>query len=253
LKRSRGWRTCFDPDTKFVFPKKRNGEWLHRKPLSGQGWIEANAWQATWSVSHDIPALTELMGGQDAFCDKLEEALQSAQSQDFVYGYGSGHVSYANQPGCSSAHVFNHAGKPWLAQYWVRQVNQQAYGAVTPDRGYGGHDEDQGQMGSISALMSLGLFSLRGGCASEPIYEITSPVFHRITFRLDPTYYSGDAFTVETRNNSTENCYIQSAQLNGKALDRAWIYHKEFAQGGLLTLTLGPAPNFEWGAAHSPP
>jgi len=51
-------------------------------------------------------------------------------------------VSYANQPSCSNAHVFNHAGKPWLSQYWVRKVNEQAYGGTTVDKGYGGHDED---------------------------------------------------------------------------------------------------------------
>lgn len=48
--------------------QKENGEWLHTDPLNGQGWVEANAWQATWSVSHDLPKLVELMGGGDAFC-----------------------------------------------------------------------------------------------------------------------------------------------------------------------------------------
>lgn len=148
--------------------------------MSGDGWVEANAWQATWSVSHGIPDLIELMGGKDVLCDKLNYAFEQAADDDFVYGYSGGYISYANQPGVSNAHVFSWAGKPWLTQYWVRRVRAQAYGAVTPDRGYGGHDEDQGQMGGISALMAIRLFSLTGNVDQNPSYEITSPIFDRL-------------------------------------------------------------------------
>ncbi|MHC4285371.1 MAG: glycoside hydrolase domain-containing protein [Planctomycetota bacterium] len=54
----------------------------------------------------------------------------------FVYSYNKGYVSYANQPGCSSAHVFNHVGHPWLSQKWVRSVSRQAYGGTNPNVGY---------------------------------------------------------------------------------------------------------------------
>ncbi len=120
--------------------------------------MEANAWQASFGVSHDIAGLAKLMGGEDILCEKLNYAFEKAAASDFVFAYNDGYVSYANQPGCSNAHVFNHAGKPWLSQYWVRRVKEQAYGGITPDLGYGGHDEDQGQMGGVSALMAIGLF-----------------------------------------------------------------------------------------------
>jgi putative alpha-1,2-mannosidase len=41
--------------------------------------------------------------------------------------------------------------------------------------------------------------------------------------------------------------YIQKAQLNGKALENSWIYHKDFAKGGLLELWLGCKPSKAWG------
>ena len=56
---------------------------MHTDPLNGQGWVEANAWQATWSVSHDLPKLVELMGGVDAFCEKLNYAFEQARPTDF--------------------------------------------------------------------------------------------------------------------------------------------------------------------------
>ena len=178
MKRSQGWKSCFKPDHRnFCFRKTATANFIHHDPLNGEGWIEANAWQATWGVSHDIPGLAALMGGNDMLCDKLNHAFEMAAPQDFVFDYNDGYVSYANQPGVSNAHVFNYAGKPWLSQYWVRRVREQAYGGITPDLGYGGHDEDQGQMGGVSALMSIGLFSLQGNASVTPVYDITSPIF----------------------------------------------------------------------------
>jgi len=96
--------------------------------------------------------------------------------------------------------------------------------------------------------MALGLFQLRGGCAVEPICEITSPIFDKITIHLDHRYYSGEKFVITTRNNSSENDYIQSARLNGKPLRRPWFYHRQLTEGGTLELELGPEPNKPWGA-----
>ena len=221
-----------------LFPKRADGSWLHEDPLNGAGWVEANAWQATWSVSHGIEELARLMGGNENLCRKLNYAFEQAQDESFVFGYSNGYVSYANQPGCSNAHVFNYAGAPYLSQYWVRQVNEKAYGAVSPGKGYGGHDEDQGQMGGVSALMSIGLFSLKGTCSVDPVYEITAPVFDVVRIKLSPTYYSGKEFVIRTYNNSKSNCYIRKSSLNGKPLDTFWFYHKDFAKGGTLELWL---------------
>lgn len=253
MQRSKGWENCFNKEIKLLLPRKKNGEWLHTDPLSGQGWIEANAWQETWGVSQDIPGLATLMGGNDSLCAKLNYAFEKAEDKDFVYGYSNGYISYANQPGCSDAHVFNYAGKPWLTQYWVRKVKEQAFGGITPDKGYGGHDEDQGQMGGVSALMAMGLFSLQGTNSVEPAYDITSPIFDKIIIKLDSNYYSGKQFVIKTYHNSPENCYIQKASLNGKPLNTFWFPHSDFAKGGLLEIWLGPKPNKSWGTAGLPP
>lgn len=226
-----GWKKYFDPG---------------KNLLSGR-WVEANDWQGTFGVSHDIKGLAALMGGPEVLAEKLNEAFEEEAASDFVYTYGAGKVSYANQPGCSNAHVFNHAGFPWLSQYWVRRVSRQAYGGTNPNIGYGGHDEDQGQMGGVSALMKLGLFSLRGTSSKEPIYEITAPEFDDVTIKLDRRYYSGMEFKIKTQNNTPENVYIQKAELNGEPLETCWFYHGEFAKGGVLELWLGPKPNRKWG------
>jgi putative alpha-1,2-mannosidase len=93
------------------------------------------------------------------------------------------------------------------------------------------------------------LFEMDGGCSEKPIYEIGSPLFSRIIVHLDRKYYPGRQFVIETRNNSPDNIYIQSATLNGKPLDRPWINHSVAVRGATLVLTMGPEPNKNWGSA----
>lgn len=245
--RTTGWRKCIHPELNLLLPKCEDGSWLHTDPLSNWGYEEANAWQTTFGLSHDLAGLAEAMGGEDKACRMLEYAFVNSVDDNFVGSYGKGYVSYANQPGLSTAHVFSHWGKPWLTQYWTRQVLDKAYGATSPFRGYGGHDEDQGQMSGVSALMAIGLFSVNGGSDINPSYEITSPVFDEITIKLDGDYYPGREFRIITHNNSAENCYITKATLNGKEHNSFLLPHEQFAKGGVLELWLGPEPVKSWG------
>jgi len=93
----------------------------------------------------------------------------------------------------------------------------------------------------------MGLFSLDGGSAQNPMYDITSPIFDEVTIQLDPNYYSGKAFKIKTYNNSDKNCYIQQAKFNGKEQSHYQIPHSDFAKGGLLEIWLGDKPNKSWG------
>lgn len=159
-------------------------------------------------------------------------------------------TDYGNQPGTGMAHLFNHARAPWLTQKWVRKVKA-AYADVTP---YGGYrdDEDQGQMGALGVLMAMGLFEVDGGCAVKPYYEITSPIFDKVTIHLDNRYYPGKTFQIVTTGNSDKNMYIQRATFDGKPWDRCWFYHEDFANGGVLELHLGDKPNKQWGIGKLP-
>ena len=102
-------------------------------------------------------------------------------------------------------------------------------------------------MGALGVLMAIGLYDVQGGACVDPQYEITSPVFDKITIRLDNTYYPGKEFVIRTKNNSPENMYIQSVLLNGKPLDTYHFSHGELVKGGTLDIEMGPQPNKEWG------
>ena len=212
-------------------PRKETGEWVHLDPLSERGFVQANAWQATFGLSHDIETLARLMGGNDSLATQLNYVFEMSKNARFLSSY----VSYANQPGCSNAHVFSHVGKPWLTQYWVRQIVERLYNAT--ERGYPG-DEDQGGMSSWYILSSLGIYAV---CPGTDEYVIGSPLFKKATITME----NGNKFVIEANNNSKENLYIQSATLNGRVLDKNFIRYDDIADGGIIRFEMGSQPNKE--------
>ncbi|AUH44392.1 glycoside hydrolase domain-containing protein [Streptomyces sp. CMB-StM0423] len=258
IERSGSWRNLFDRSTGFIRPRDANGRWKDPfDPLSPDDFVEASSWQATWYASYDVLGLANRLGGRTAYADKLNGAFERSEEAEFTGAGQNGdedaYVNYGNQPGLQMAHLFNYVGHPWLSQYWVRKVKEITYGGTTTTKGYGGHDEDQGQMGSISALMAMGLFEVTGASLSRPVYDITSPVFDAVTIQLHPDYYAGGRFRIVTHDNSAEHVYIQRAALNGQRQDNAWFHHDRLTEGGTLELWMGPEPNKDWGVAELPP
>jgi predicted alpha-1,2-mannosidase len=253
--RAANYTNLWDASVKFMRPRRRDGSWLPNSepvgPKAAKGFCEANAAIYTHYVPHDVPGLMRLFGGPGKYIEALNRQFELAAPQKFLAQHGKHElqwVDYDNEPSMAMAHMFNLAGAPWLSQKWVRAVKDQAYGDSTPFGGYNG-DEDQGQMGALGVLMAIGLFDVAGGAAVRPSYQITSPIFDRVTIRLSRDYFPGRAFTIETRNNSPQNVYIQSARLNGRPLNECRLDHAELIKGGRLELELGPQPNQEWGVA----
>jgi len=260
MKRSSNWKNLFDAESGWIHPKNMEEKW--KEPFDPyqyeNGFVEGNAAQGTWFVPHDLPGLAEQMGGKDKAAAKLNQSFETAAKLDFTSGtahskelhpeYQRIPINYGNQPSIETAFVFNHIGYPWLTQYWSRKVVDKAFSALSPDRGYNG-DEDQGLMGSLAVLMKIGLFEMNSGAETRPVVELGSPIFDKITIHLDPNYYSGKSLVIEVKNNKPENYYIQSATLNGKALQDQWMFHDELVKGGKLTLEMGNNPNKNWGSS----
>ncbi|WP_321474181.1 GH92 family glycosyl hydrolase [uncultured Paludibaculum sp.] len=257
-KRSGNWRNLFDESTGWIRPKNMDGSWFEPfaptcEGSNCRGFVESNAAIYTYYVMQDLPGLIAALGGREKFIEKLQGQFEKAAPHRFItpHGkHGENWVDYENQPACHMAHLFSYAGAPWLTQYWVRRVKDEVFGDATPMGGYNG-DEDQGQMGALGVLMAAGLFDVQGGAELEPRYEITSPLFERVTFQLDPRFYPGKTFTVVARNQKPGNVYVQSTKLNGKPLTgRFWVTHKELVAGGVLEVELGGAPNKQWGVVR---
>jgi predicted alpha-1,2-mannosidase len=254
MSRSQNYKNVFDPSTGYFRPKHSGGPWLkHFTPVvkavgkednfGSKDYVEGNAWQYSFFAPHDVKGLTNLIG-INRFNKRLEEGFELSKPN-----YVSQYVNHSNQPNMQAAWLFNYSGKPWLTQKWVREILDNYYG-TGPVNGYPG-DEDQGQMGAWFVMSAMGLFQMDGGASSKPVYEISSPLFEKVTIQLDDKYYSGTEFTITAKNFSKSNRYIQSAELNGRPLNKFWFEHSEVVNGGELILEMGFAPNKKW-AADSP-
>ena len=253
--RSKNYKNLWNPATQFIHPKNMDGSWIDKFEPIGEGFnmlgfCESNSAIYTNYVPHDVDGLMELFGGKEEYTAFLNSSFEKAAGNKFITGHGKhaeSWVDYENQPGTQMAHLFNHTGSPWLSQKWVRTVKEVTFGDVSPYGGYNG-DDDQGQMGALGVLMAIGIFQMDGGAAIDSSYEITAPLFDEIEIELDSKYYPGDKFVITTENNSIENIYIQSAELNGENWTDFSFSHDAFSKGGELKLELGNTPNKNWGS-----
>jgi putative alpha-1,2-mannosidase len=101
-------------------------------------------------------------------------------------------------------------------------------------------------MGSLAVLMKIGIFSMDGGVAQTPYYDLSSPIFDKIEIKLNPDFYPGKIISIETKNNSQDNVYIQQASFNGKPI-KSWISHPDLIKGGKIKYVLGAKPNKSFG------
>ena len=249
--RGNWWKNAINPATGYAQMRYSNGEWEKNfdpfKSGANHHYVEGNAWQLTFFVPQNVPALTEIIG-KELFIDRLSWGFKA--SEPWRYNapgdqYWDFPVVQGNQQSMHFAFLFNWAGQPWQTQRWSRSIIDRYYGFDTSNAYLG--DEDQGQMSAWFVMAALGLFQTDGGCNAEPVYELGSPLFEKIKIALGKHFGRGKQFIIKASNTSRENKYIQSAKLNGKKLNSFKFPAKELLKGGTLELEMGDRPNKNWG------
>lgn len=254
---SNGWKQIYDSSLRLVRPKTSDGKFIENfDPLQAwRGFQEGNAIQYTFFVPQNPAQLIKSIGEKE-FNTRLENIFDTAQRLDFGGGKEidafagiRSLYNHGNQPNLHISWLFNFSGKPWMTQKWTRAICDGFYGTESI-HGYGyGQDEDQGQLGAWYVIASLGLFDVKGFTDLRPIIEFGSPMFKKASITLG----NRKQLVIETKNNSTTNVYVQSAQFNGKPLLNCWMYRDELMKGGRLVFTMGASPNKSWGTKQSPP
>ena len=239
--KSRAYRNIFDREKGWFRPRRADGSWApwpeNARTTEWYGCIESTPDQQGWFVPHDVEGMVELMGGREAVLADLNEFFEKAPADMHWNAY----YNHANEPVHLVPFLFNRLGEPWSTQRWTRFICRQAYADKV--EGIVGN-EDAGQMSAWYVLAAAGIHP---ACPGDTRMEITSPVFDRIEFRLDPRYAQGGTFAVVAHGNSPENIYIQRAVLNGEELAASHIDFAQIAAGGTLELYMGPEPNRQWG------
>lgn len=239
--KGQAYRYLFDKNKKWFRPRNADGSWVdwpdNALTKEWYGCIESNAYQQGWFVPHDISGMVQLMGGKDKVIGELTQLFCKTPSNMLWNNY----YNHANEPVHFVPYLFNRLNIPWYTQKWTRYICEKAY--ANKVEGIVGN-EDAGQMSAWYVLTAAGIHP---SCPGDTRMEITSPVFDKVEFSLDPQYYSGKTFTVIAHNNSAENIYIQKALLNGKVYNKCYIDFSEIKAGSTLELFMGEKPNQEWG------
>jgi predicted alpha-1,2-mannosidase len=248
LKRAATYRNVWDPSSGFMRGRREDGSWIApfypTEPYYNFMYKESTAWQTTWFVPHDIQGLIQLMGGRKSFLKRLDDFFSLPYRPKGIARDITGLIGqycHGNEPDHHAPYLYNWAGAPWKTQELVRKILKLMYGSDRAGLGLAGMD-DRGENCSWFVLSALGFYTVNPARAE---YIIGSPLFDEAKIHLG----NGKTFAVIAENNSEKNIYIQSATLNGKALNQAWFLHSELENGGELIFKMGASPNTNWGSA----
>ncbi|WP_455949673.1 GH92 family glycosyl hydrolase [Odoribacter laneus] len=247
LKRSQNYRHLFDPEHNLMRGKNEDGTFQSPfNPLKwGDAFTEGNSWHYTWSVFHDVQGLIRLMGGNQNFVGMLDSVFQVPPLFDDSY-YGEviheiremqimnmGNYAHGNQPIQHMIYLYNYAGEPWKAQYWLRQTMDRMY-RPTPD-GYCG-DEDNGQTSAWYVFSSLGFYPV---CPGSDQYVLGSPLIRKARIHLE----NGKEILITASDNRADTPYVKELKLNGKTYGKNYLRYGDLQKGAVLNFRMDNKPD----------
>lgn len=249
--RAMNYKNVFDKESLLMRGRNKDGQF--QAPFSplkwGDAFTEGNSWHYTWSVFHDPQGLIDLMGGKEMFITMMDSVFAVPPIFDDSY-YGQviheiremtvmnmGNYAHGNQPIQHMIYLYDYAGQPWKAQYWLRQVMDRMY-TPGPD-GYCG-DEDNGQTSAWYVFSALGFYPV---CPGTDEYVMGAPLFKKATLHFE----NGNSLVIDAPNNSTENFYIDSMSFNGADHTKNYLRHEDLFKGGTIKVDMSNRPNLNRG------
>ncbi|WP_342410874.1 GH92 family glycosyl hydrolase [Paenibacillus sp. FSL R10-2778] len=242
MARAQNYKLLFDPTVGFMRGRNEDGTWQEAfDPLEwGNPFCEGGAWQGSWAVPHDFSGLAGLMGGEEAFVQRLDQLM----TEEPVFKVGSygleihemsemasadlGQFAISNQPSFHIPYIFARLGVLSKTQYWVRKTMTKLFSSQMD--GLPG-DEDNGSMGAWFIWSAIGLYPLSPGI---PEYVLGSPLFDKVTIQLE----NGQQWIIEAENNSPANVYSKSVHWNGSLWQHHSLSHDEIVKGGVLNFCM---------------
>ncbi|WP_429276812.1 GH92 family glycosyl hydrolase [Novosphingobium gossypii] len=245
-KRSGNWRNVIDPQIGFARARFSDGTWWkdydpvplgHMPQPRWRDYTEANGWQATFLVQHDLYGLIAHFGGEAAYEAKLDSFFNAPSTlpdnaPPDIAGL-VGQYAHGNEPGHHVPYLYAYVGAPWKTQAMVRRLCTEMY-KDDPDGVIG--NDDCGQMSAWFILSSLGFYPVD---PTTGVYVLGSPLFDRAEMKLG----AGKTLRVTAIGNAPDRPYVQSVRWNGRPWTRNWIAHRDLAQGGELEFTMGASPS----------
>ncbi len=221
----------FNNQLGFFAPRYADGKFVFEEnEYDDDGCVESNIFQQSWFVPFDIQGLSKLFG-EERTIELLERFFENADLSKLW----NDDYNHSNEPCHNITHYFDVLGLSHRTQYWTRRVQKEAYkkGAY----GFCGN-EDVGQLSAWYVLSAIGFAQI---CPAYPAYFINTPLFRKITVKLDSQYHSckvSDNLIIECDNDPLEYPYIRKMELNGNVITRPYLTYNEITDGGTLKFYL---------------
>ena len=236
------YRRYWDRETNLMRPVKGDGSFLtpfnprfsaHEK----SDYTEGNAYQWSFYAPHDMEGFLKLMGGHEVLERNLDTLFTTSSRIDGAEQSGDitgliGQYAHGNEPSHHIAYLYNYTAAPHKGQAILDTVLRHFY-KPTPAGIIG--NEDCGQMSAWYVLSALGFYQV---CPGKAEYTIGRPLVDMAKIQLPK-----GIFTIEVRNNSKENKYVQQATINGRDITESLTFtHKDIHPNSKLTIVMGPKP-----------
>lgn len=238
-KRALAYRELYNDKSKLMQPKLKSGLWKEFDPFNTgykNDYTEANAFQYTWYVPQDVPALIDLMGGKKEFESmldsifKMEPEVGEHAAKD-VSGF-IGQYIHGNEPSHHIAYLFNYVGSAYKTQEKIDQIMREMYSDKSD--GLCGN-EDCGQMSSWYIFSAMGMYPVN---PANGKYDVGKPAFPKMSVNVGEK-----TLEIVAHDISDENIYVQKIVLNGKDYTKGYLDHSDIIAGGKLEFFMGAMPN----------
>lgn len=232
MKRTGNYKNVFDPSTGFMRGRLANGDWVKNfnpyYPYYEYMYREANAWQSSFFVPHDVNGLIGLYKGKHTFELKLDSLFSIPWKGYEAYNISGfiGQYCQGNQPDHSYPFLYYFVDKQQKSQVLLDSIMNHFYDLGKDKLAYAGMD-DAGEMSSWYVFNAMGFYPFS---PADPKYIVSVPLFNKVSITLD----NQKVYTIIKKNQGKK---ISSINYSGKAINDYFITDKDLKQGKQLTIT----------------
>lgn len=235
MKRSDNYRNVFDASTRFMRGRLQDGSWIRNfnpeYPYYEYMYREANAWQVSFFVTHDMNGLIGLYGGKQQFEQKLDSFYTLPWNPSYIARNVEsmiGQYCHGNQPDHEAPFAYHFIGKPEKSQQIIDTIMNTLYGLGDEGLGLCGMD-DAGEMSAWYVFCALGIYPFS---PADDKYIVTAPVFDEVEWTMP----NGKQVTILKKGKGRT---LTEIKVNGRKVNGYFIDHSLFSKGGVLEIITG--------------
>ncbi len=232
MQRSKNYKNVFDPKTNFMRGRLDDGSWVTpfdpQYPYYEYMYREANAWQVSFFVPHDMPGLVNLYESNQRFEEKVDSLFTLPWNPEHIARNVSsfiGQYCQGNQPDHEAPYAYYFINKPEKSQKILDKIIKDFYGVGKWGIALPGMD-DAGEMSAWYVFAASGIYPL------SPVdndFIVSVPVFDTVRWNLP----SGNSFEIRQDGTSRK---LSGVEWDDSPIEGYFVSYDQLNAGGTLTV-----------------